>query len=559
LLRTARHAAISAILGMIAAPARAEGPAPIVLRDVTAESGVAFRFETGTRGRHDLPEIMGGGIGLIDCDGDGRLDLYLCNGGPIDPRPAPDGSPCRLFRNEGPFRFREITGPAGAPGPGYAMGCAVGDYDDDGRDDLFVTGWRDQRLYRNLGGRFQDVTERAGLRDDRWSTSAAFTDLDADGDLDLYVASYVAFDPERAPFCAAPDGRRDYCGPEDFPAQPDRLYRNNGDGTFTDFGEASGIAGVPPGRGLGVLIANLAGDHRPDIFVANDGSPGHLFENLGGFAFREIGHEAGVALDGRGEALAGMGVGLADLDGDGRPDLVVSNFHGRGTVAFGSLGQGRYRDISRALGLTAATRDVLGFGLATTDLDGDGRPDLFQANGHVLDRARLGVPFTMRPTLLRNENGRLVDVAATAGDWLTRPMLDRGVAAGDLDHDGRPDLVVNALDAPAAVLRNESSGNHWLAIELQGAGQGIGATVRVTAGGRETVHVLAGGGSYLAASSRTLHVGLDRAETADRVEVVWPSGRVEVWRDLRGPAARLIEGKGTTSFRGSVLYPLPPG
>jgi hypothetical protein len=529
------------LLAIIALPTNGGEPGPIILRDVAAEAGVVFRFQSGSRGRHDLPEIMGGGVGLIDADGDGLLDIYLTNGGPIDPASAADESPCRLFSNEGSWRFRDVTNGAAAPGPGYAMGCAVGDYDGDGRDDLLVTGWRDRRLYRNLGGRFADVTERAGLVSDRWGTSAAFADLDADGDLDLYVANYVTYDPDRAPFCAAPDGRRDYCGPEDFPAESDQLYRNNGDGTFTEVRDASGLAAVPAGRGLGVLVADLTGDRSPDIYVANDGTPGFLFENRGGLMFREVGHAAGVARDGRGEPPAGMGVGLADLDGDGRPDLLVSNFFERGTLAFRALGGGHYQDSSSPLGLAAATRGVLGFGLAATDFDGDGLADLLQANGHVLDRARLGVPFAMRPTLLRNAGGRLVDVGSRAGVWFERPLLGRGVAVGDLDGDGRPDAVVNVLDAPAAVLRNETAGDRRLTIELEGKGQGIGAVVRVREAGRGTVHVLVGGGSYLAASGRALHLASGAVE---RVEVAWPSGRVETWDDVQGPRLRLVEGTG---------------
>ncbi len=230
-------------------------PSPLTFRDVATEAGVSFRFDDGSRGRHDLPEIMGGGVALIDFDADGDLDVYLCNGGPIVPDPARSDPPCRLYRNDGNWRFVDVTDRAEAPGPSYAMGAAVGDFDGDGLDDLFVTGWRDQRLYRNAGGgRFEDVTDRAGVGSKLWSTSAAFADLDGDGDLDLYVAAYLDYDPAHAPFCAAPDGQRDYCGPEDFAAQPDRLYRNDGDGRFTDVSKSAGID-RPGGRGLGVIVA----------------------------------------------------------------------------------------------------------------------------------------------------------------------------------------------------------------------------------------------------------------------------------------------------------------
>ncbi len=306
---------ILVLSGVVGLPGdRPVGDSPIVFREVAAESGVSFRYESGSRGRHDLPEIMGGGVALIDFDGDGDLDLYLTNGGPIVAEPGRVDPPCRLYRNEGGWRFSDVTDRSGAPGPSFAMGVAVGDFDGDGRDDLFVTGWRDQRLYRNVGdGRFEDVTARAGVISNLWSTSAAFADLDGDGDLDLYVASYLDYDPARPPFCAAPDGKRDYCGPESFAAQPDRLYRNNGDGTFTDIAKSAGVD-RPGSRGLGVLIADLVGDRGLDIFVANDGTACHLFENRGGLRFDEVGAASGVAFDGRGDALAGHRTDPLDVD-----------------------------------------------------------------------------------------------------------------------------------------------------------------------------------------------------------------------------------------------------
>jgi enediyne biosynthesis protein E4 len=523
----------------------------ISFREIGTEAGVTFRFDPGSRGRHDLPEIMGGGAALFDADGDGRLDIYLCNGGPIEPTLGKRGLRCRLYHNEGNWRFKDVSDRADAPGPCYPMGAAVGDFDGDGRLDLFVTGWRDQRLYRNLGdGRFEDVTIRAGVSSDLWSTSAAFADLDGDGDQDLYVANYLDFDSKSPPYCAAPDGRRDYCGPEDFPAQPDRLYRNNGNGTFTEISRLAGINQLV-GRGLGVLIAELTGDNRPDIFVANDGTDCWLFANRGNLQFEEIGEAAGVARDGQGQALAGMGVAVGDLNGDGLSDLVVTNFFGRSTIAFQAVAnrQATFVDASTRLGFARCTQRVVGFGIALADFDADGRLDLIQANGHVLDRARLGTPFAMRPVLLRNRGEEFDDLSDQAGEWFKRSILGRGLAHGDLDDDGRPDVVVNALDAPAAVLRNTSDRGNILAVDVvdRFGRTAVGARVRIEAGGRDQIALVTAGGSYLSFSPGRLHFGLGSARTVDRIAIEWPWEGTEFWTRIvhsAGPTLVIQQGTG---------------
>ena len=517
-------------------------PVPLRFRDIAAPAGVTFRFADGSRGRRDLPEIMGGGVALFDAAGDGRLDLYLANGGPIDPASTVD-PPGALYvnRGDGTFAHRSDS----PPGPPYAMGCATGDVDGDGRDDLLVTGWRGLRLYRNLGaGRFEDDTERSGLAGagSLWSTSAAFADLDDDGDLDLFVAAYLDYDPATAPFVAAPDGRRDYAGPEDFAPQPDKLYRNDGGGRFVDVSAAAGVD-LPGGRGLGVLAADLVGDRRIDLYVANDGSPAFLFENKGGLRFEEVATASGVALDGRGEAMAGMGVALGEVDG--AETLVVTNFLGRGTAAFVARGSnGAYNESADRLGIAGPTRSVNGFGVALADFDGNGRLDLIQANGHVLDRARLGTPFAMRPTLLRLDGRRLVD----AGPASDRPILGRGLAIGDLNDDGRPDAVIASLDSPPLVLINESPAPPGLTLDLVARPpahrSAIGARIRAVVAGRTLSRRIVGGGSYLSASDRRVHLGLGEAGRVDRLEVDWPLGRSEFWSDLPAGRRRIEEGTG---------------
>ncbi len=533
----------------------AEMPGPIipVFRDEADVRGLAFTFDNGRTDARQLPETMSGGVAVLDCDGDGWLDVYAVQGGPFPPltSPAPRLGD-RLFRNRGDGRFEDVTassGLAGLPG-GYGHGVAVGDYDNDGRPDLFVTRWRSYALYHNLGeGRFEDATAKAGFDGDRdWPTSAAWADLDGDGDLDLYVCHYLRWDAEHPELCDYPEHPGQghvYCDPRGSPALPHHVFRNDG-GRFVNVTELAGIVDRE-GRGLGVVAADLDSDGKTDLFVANDTTANDFYRNLGGFRFSERGLESGLASSATGGQLAGMGVACGDLDGDGRIDLAVTNFFEQSTTLYHNHGGGVFSDRSSVAGLTAPTRHVLGFGLAALDANNDGWLDLAQANGHVGDY-RPSIPYEMRAQLfLGQATGRFVDVSDRAGPPWQVPRLARGLAVADLDNDGSPDVLIVSQNAPIALLRNSpGSQGHFLTLMLEGTASNrdaVGARLAVTVAGRTRVAERFGGGSYLSSSDPRLHFGLGPSRIVDRVEVTWPSGRRDEYRSLPADAGyRLREG-----------------
>ena len=524
------------------AVATASAETSINFENDAASAGLAgFVLDNGASPIHQLPETFCGGVGVIDYDGDGLLDLYVVQGGPF---PAPSGltrSGDRLFRNRGDGSFEDVTQRAGIsamPG-GFGHGLSVGDYDNDGHPDLFLTRWRSYALYRNRGnGTFEDATEKAGLAGDRdWPTSSAFADLDNDGDLDLYVCHYGVWDAANPPICKDPSGRINIsCDPRTIAARPDHVFRND-DGRFLDVTTAAGMVDHD-GRGLGVIAADLDGDRLMDIFVANDSTANFLFHNLGSFRFEEVGQSSGVAANASGGYQAGMGVACGDWNGDGLVDLAVTNFYGESTTLFQNLGHGLFADHTAAAGLAAPSRYFLGFGAAFLDADNDGRLDLITANGHVND-LRPHFPYLMTAQLyLGRANGRLTDVTDRAGPPFQQAHVGRGLTWGDFDNDGRMDAVMVAHGEPPVYFHNRAdrSNGHHVTFQLQGTTSnrdGVGASVTVTAGGRKQVAQRFGGGSYQSAGDPRLHFGLGAATQIDRVEVRWPSGRVDLFKDVK--------------------------
>jgi enediyne biosynthesis protein E4 len=541
-----------------AAAAKDASVDPIRFDDDAGRAGLGHVFDNGETPVHQMPEVSSGGVGLIDFDGDGWLDVYALQGGPFPPpgpsvkSQKPDARTARgdrLYRNRRDGTFDDVTESAGLSGTsqGYGHGVAVGDYDRDGRDDLFVTRWRSYALYRNRGdGTFEDVTTAAGLGGDRdWPTSAAFADLDNDGDLDLYVCHYLKWDAEHPRLCQnRTHTAYTSCDPLDSESLPDHVFRNDG-GRFVDVTAEAGIVDRN-GRGFGVVAVDVDDDNRVDLFVANDRSPNYLFRNKGGFRFEEQGLTAGVACNAHGGNQAGMGVASGDLDGDGRLDLAVTNFFDESTTLFHNLGGGQFADHTAAVGLAAPSRDRLGFGIAFLDVNNDGPLDLLTANGHVTDY-RPEIPYAMPAQLLVGGNGGwLTDATARAGAPFLVPHLARGLAIGDLDNDGRIDALMVAGNEPMVYLHNRTAGGHFVTIALEGTKSnrdGVGARVMVDASGTRRVSQRLGGGSFQSASDPRLHFGLGSAIRIDCIEVRWPSGLVDSFRNLDADKGyRLREG-----------------
>jgi hypothetical protein len=544
-----------------AARPAADPPGPDWFADRTAGSGIEFAYRNGEEvspPHLTILESLGGGGAALDFDGDGRLDLYLCGGGRFAgaDRRTIEGLPGRLYRNLGGFRFQDVTAAAGLDALAggrpwfYSHGAAVADYDRDGWPDLLVTGYGRVALFHNEpdgkgGRRFADVSAAAGLdRGVTWATSAGWADFDGDGRPDLYVCQYVDWSWAKHPDCTYDGKTADVCPPKRFDGLPHKVFRNLGGGRFED---VSATAGLVPGgpaasKGLGLVVADVNADGKPDVYAANDTVANLLYVNRsapGAIRFEERGMLSGVALDGSGSPNGSMGADAGDPDGTGRPSLWCTNYENELHALYRNVSAGdrvHFLFATPAAGIAAIGQQYVGWGTAFLDLDLDGWEDLFVSNGHAV-RFPVGAPRRQRPVLLRNAGGgKFADASARGGAYFREPHLGRGVVFADWDDDGRVDAVVCHTNEPAAVLQNvaPTAGRHWVGVALAGRGHAdvVGARVILEAGGRTQTRFAKGGGSYASSADRRLVFGLGATDRVTKLTVVWPDGSRQEWADV---------------------------
>lgn len=515
--------------------------------DVTAASGVNFQYQSSHTAKKYLLETMGPGVALFDYDNDGRLDIFVINGAPLTD-PTPKGTIPqktgpeywnRLFHQKKDGTFEDVTEKAGLQGSGYGMGVAVGDYDNDGNDDLYVTAYGGNKLYRNNGdGTFSDVTSKAGVAGNGWSTSAIWMDLDNDGLLDLIVLRYLQWEFDDIWCGEHRGGYRSYCHPDYFKPIAPLVFHNDGAGHFTDVTAKSGIS--KPGKGLGIAIADYDRDGKTDIFVANDSILQFLYRNKGNGRFEEVGLLSQVAADGDGRTYAGMGVDFADYDNDGLPDLVITDLANQRYALYKNDGDGNFSYSTISSGVGKITMMHSGWGVRFFDYDNDGWKDLIVAQGHDLDTIELASPNLRyrEPLLLaRNMGTGFEDVSRDSGSIFQQAWVGRGLAIGDLDNDGRLDVVVTTNDGPLYILRNETpSKNHWLTLQLTGHKSNrdaIGAEIKLTTAKASQFAIVTTGGSYLSASDKRVHFGVGSEPEVLSIEIRWPSGITQKLNNVR--------------------------
>jgi hypothetical protein len=504
-------------------------------------TGVHFLHRNGAAGTKEMIETMGSGCAIFDFDNDGLLDLFFVNGAAVPSlRKKGPAFSNRLYRNLGNFHFVDVTDKAGVGGVGYGMGVAIGDYNNDGFKDLYVTGFGANQLLRNRGdGTFEDVTARAGVAAGGWSTSAAFVDYDRDGLLDLVVARYVQYTVGTGPYCGdKAHGWRSYCLPDQFQPSALLLYHNNGDGTFSDVTHQAGLDRVRA-NGLGIRIVDVDNDGWPDILVASDRTHNLLFHNEKG-KFEEIAVPAGLGFSNDGVARAGMGIDAADIDGDGRPDVAISNFESEGIALFMNQGSLAFRDEAGLRGLLDPSFRWVGFGLHFVDFDNDGAPDLVMTSGHVLDdiaRYRHDMTWAQPMLLLHNTQGKFSVAPLLEPAKPPLSLVGRGLAVGDLNNDGSLDIVVSQNGGPAVLLRNQAGhAENSIVIKLAGVlsnRDGFGTRVQARIAGRLWSSEVTPSGSYLSSSDPRIHIGMGAAQQVSLVTLYWPSGTVEHLKALQ--------------------------
>ncbi|HEY2931398.1 MAG TPA: CRTAC1 family protein [Acidobacteriota bacterium] len=520
-------------------PSAAAPPLSVKYVDVTRALGIRFTHNSGAAGKKFLPETMGSGCAFLDFNGDGFQDILLINSAHW-PGSGKGPTYMALYKNVGGKKFVNVTRSAGLAVELYGMGCAVGDYDNDGRDDIYVSALNGGRLYRNNGNEtFSDVTAASGLKGRDFGTSAAWFDFDKDGRLDLYVANYVAWSPEKDIYCTLDGINKSYCTPESYNGVSGRLYRNLGNGKFEDATRKAGLED-PTSKGLGVCVVDYNRDGWPDLFVANDTQPNKLYQNNRNGTFTEKGMLAGIAYSEEGVARGAMGVDAGDYDGSGAFSLVIGNFSNEMLSLYHNEGNGLFVDEAPSTTIGQQSLLTLAFATFFFDFDLDGRPDIYVANGHVendINKVQKRVTYAQPPHLFWNRSRKqFTDVALQAGAEFARPKVARGAACGDFDRDGDLDLVVTTNNGPAYLFENRRiNAHHWLSVQTRGSRSnrdGIGTLVKIWSGGTAQQQVVHSGSSYCSQSQLPLVFGLGSSVKVDRVELFWPSGKKQEFANV---------------------------